>query len=103
MNEVEKMYILTNVEKDWNPTPYGGIEEYYPSFTAEKQIELIKWLGELQIDTRKGYWHLAKFGRTTKTIYADNANLGEALSEIVNQLWQELTEEERKQVKGILE
>ena len=74
-----------------------------PSFTAEKQIELIEWLRELQIDTRKGYWHLAKFGRTTKTVYANNGNLGEALSEIVNQLWKNLTEEEQKQVKEILE
>lgn len=85
-------------EEDWDKP---SIE--YPPFTAEKQIELIEWLGELQIDTRKGYWHLAKFGRTTKTVYANNGNLGEALSEIVNQLWKNLTEEKQKQVKNILE
>jgi len=79
------------------------VKRGHSPFTAEKQLELINWLGELQIDTRKGYWHLAKFGRTTKTIYADNGNSGEALSEIVNQLWQSLTEEERKQIKEILE
>jgi hypothetical protein len=92
MNEVEKMYENAEIKKDWTAIGFGDIEDCYPPFTAEKQIELIEWLGELQIDTKKGYWHLAKFGRTTKTIYADNGNLGEALSEIVNQLWQDLTD-----------
>ena len=89
--------------KDCNICKANKSIQEYPPFTAEKQLELIKWLGELQIDTRKGYWHLAKFGRTTKTVYANNGDLGEALSEIVNQLWQDLTEAERKQIKEILE
>jgi hypothetical protein len=125
MSEIEKMYknaginAISQKTKDCNYCYY--YEETYdapchvctadkcpfekniiPPFTAEKQLELIEWLGELQIDTRKGYWHLAKFGRTTKTIYADNGNSGEALSEIVNQLWQSLTDIERKQIRGIL-
>ena len=45
MNEVTKLYKNAGIKKDWNSTPYGGIEEYYPPFTAEKQIRIIEWLG----------------------------------------------------------
>ena len=59
-----------------------GIANYiYPPFTAEKQIELIKWLvctGE------------------------EESTFEETLSKQVNDLWQDLTEEEKQQVKGIL-
>lgn len=106
MSEITKLYENAGVELVADvkfPTKDVNYNVGYPPFTAEKQLELIRWLGELQIDTRKGYWHLAKFGRTTKTIYANNGNSGEALSEIVNKLWQSLTDTERTQIKEILE
>lgn len=38
MNEIEKLYSLAGVE------PVYPYTKCYPEFTAEKQIELIKWL-----------------------------------------------------------
>ena len=55
MNEVEKMYENAGIEPI-NFAKQGAIDftntieidgKRYPDFTAEKQLELIKWLGEL--------------------------------------------------------
>ena len=99
MNEVEKMYSNAGVEKDWRSLPYGGIEEYYPPFTAEKQLELIKLLGNINIDIDNGCYMSSEI----LEVEAHCDTFEETLAEFVNNLWQDLTEEERKQVKGILE
>ena len=44
MSEVTKLYENANVRKHWNSTPYGGVEEHYPPFTAEKQIAILQLL-----------------------------------------------------------
>ena len=99
MGEVDKLYENVGIKKEVIPCPakYYGYNctrnnwddedcscdiEGYPPFTAEKQIELIKWLvctGE------------------------EENTFEETLSKQVNDLWQDLTEEEKQQVKGILE
>ena len=75
----------------------------YPPFTAEKQLELIKWLA------RKG---LLQINYSSHQCYQFNSfrvggdyksNLSEALASHCNNLMQDLTEEEKQQVKGILE
>lgn len=62
----------------------------YPSFTAEKQIELIKWL----------------IVHSPNTCLEDEIIVSafeDSLANIINALWQDLNEEERKQIKEILE
>lgn len=103
MNEVEKMMQNANVKKDWNSTPYGGIIEYYPPFTAEKQLELIKWLAKkdygiyaesLLISIRDGYNYLS-VGITTgfgseifyEDFTFDNKQFDEAIAGLINKLW----------------
>ena len=112
MNEIEKMYKNANVKKDWNSTPYGGIEEYYPPFTAEKQLQLIKWLGELDMleimrTTREDKaWIINSEYGMSGNVYKHTSRMKsfeETLAGLINSLWQDLTEEERKQVRGILE
>ena len=103
MNEIEKMYENVGVKKYWNSTPYGGIEEYYPPFTTEKQIELIKWLSEVdctvRIDFDENEWGVAT--ENYGGYFCDN--FSDALASIINDLWQDLTEEEHKQIKEILQ
>lgn len=86
MSEIEKMYENAGIEPEYiegeNLMEYSYGTLKYPPFTAEKQIELIKWLvctGE------------------------EESTFEETLSKQVNDLWQDLTEEEKQQVKGILE
>jgi hypothetical protein len=80
----------------------------YPQFTAEKQIDLIKWLAKkdyytcdyCEIEPRKdgqewlSYCHFKSWTSNT---------FENALAGLINEMWQDLTEEEKQQVKGILE
>jgi len=104
MNEVEKMYENAGIKKDWNSTPYGGIEEYYPPFTAEKQLELIKFLLDKYCDIRirknlEGDYYIKSFN----DISCFSEDFKETLASFTNTHLQDLTEEERKQIKEILE
>ena len=103
-------------------TEFGRVEKayiVYPPFTAEKQIELIKWLARkdygnyaesLLISIRDGYNYLS-VGITTdfgsecfyEDFTFDNKQFDEAIAGLINKLWNKLTDEERKQIKNILE
>ena len=75
----------------------------YPPFTAEKQLEMIKWLSEIdctvRIDFDKNEWCVAT--ENYGGYFCDN--FSDALASIINELWQDLTEAERTQIKEILE
>ena len=115
MSEIEKMYENAGVKKQIpkvcssnelyckeceahieDAMPYCKNAEY-PSFTAEKQLELIKWIAN-----RKGYPDYEYFGELFDD-YIQLLDSNEALAKLVNILWQDLTEKERKQIKEILE
>lgn len=97
MNEVEKLY--ENAEPNRNCNLYKHFTEcpmkhtqcedcenfVYSPFTAEKQLELIKWIACNKINECK------------------NIDFGEALAELINSFWQSLTEEDKQQIKEILE
>lgn len=113
-NEIIKLYENAEVEKDcklygnYSMCPYKIREctdcEYfiYPPFTAEKQIELIKWLarkGLIQINysSHQCYqFNSFRFGGDYKV------HIEEALASLINNLWQDLTEQEKEQIKEIL-
>jgi hypothetical protein len=90
MNEIEKMMQNANVKKQWNSTPYGGVEEYYPPFTAEKQFEILKIIV-----------HSHGFNSLDKPIWDKGWDI--AIARLVNFYWEVLTTKEQQQVKGILE
>ena len=120
MSEIEKMYENANIKAkeycdrdsdacmtccpEWkNRQNCWKYKSAIPPFTAEKQIELIKWLSEknytISIDFHENEW-----GITTEDYsgyFQDN--LSDALASITNNIWQDLTPEEQQQVKGILE
>jgi hypothetical protein len=62
----------------------------YPPFTAEKQLEIVK-----QILFSTWWMNLKRLQFSEK--------FAEGLAQMINELWQDLSEEERQQVKGILE
>ena len=132
MSEIEKMYRTAKVVPSHhycNDCKYDMSAEcpircpddvaVYPPFTAEKQIELIKWLARkdygdcaesLLISIRDGYNYLS-VGITTdygsecfyEDFTFDNKQFDEAIAGLINKLWKKLSEEEKQQVKGILE
>ena len=97
MTEIEKMYKLANV-KAINIAEYGSTYipksikidgKLYPPFTAEKQLEIVQYI------------LFSKWWMNLKRLqFAENFE--EALAGLVNDLWQDLTEEERKQIRSIL-
>lgn len=102
MSEIEKMYARAMI-KPLSITVCGVDEQIinYPPFTAEKQIELIKWLS-----SKYGIYIVDKYSIGFGTCIGDfciKENFEEALAESINSLWQNLTSEEKQQVKGILE
>lgn len=64
---------------------YSEEKYIYPPFTAEKQLELIKWIACNKINECK------------------NIDFGEVLAELINSLWQSLTKKDKQQIKEILE
>ena len=96
MNEVEKMYENAGVDFGYNNF---GVPNIQQPFTAEKQLELIKKLGNINIDIDNGCYMSSEILK----VEARCDTFEETLAEFVNNLWQSLTEEERKQVKEILE
>jgi len=114
MSEIEKMYknagvgYLMYVVDTFPPVEYPQI-----NFNEKKQIELIKLIsqqGQVIIEN----WEKDNGG--FNVTFRANSNLRyitmdcitrktfeEALAQIVNDIWQDLTEEEKQQVKGILE
>lgn len=108
MSEIEKLMQNAGVEKDWKPLPYGDIEEYYPEFTAEKQLELIKWLTKRK-DFALDYYPSCNIW-VAKTDFQWNCyeetyehkETKQALAGLINKLWKDLTESEKAKIKRIL-
>lgn len=91
MSEIEKMYARAMI-KPLSITVCGVDEQIinYPPFTAEKQLEIVK-----QILFSTWWLNLKRLQFAEK--------FDEGLAQMINELWQDLTEEEKQQVKGILE
>lgn len=103
------MYNNANVKKNWDSTPYGGIIEYYPPFTAEKQIKIIEWLGNSKafFDENETIFSLITNHKDKNGVvrgYEGKGNsVDSCLAGLINNLWQYLTDAEKAQIKEILE
>ena len=89
---------------------YAYDKVVYSPFTAEKQLELIKFITSLGVCeiknwNDKGFHFAIKRESIYPTMFLSlsNINLQETLADVINNLWQDLTEEEHKQIKEILE
>ena len=83
----------------------------YPSFTAEKQIELIKWLAINKEDFGIHYkdydeeyrWVCGcEFNVEDYLRFNEDRTFEESLAGLINNLWQDLTESEQEQIRSIL-
>lgn len=103
MNEIEKLYKNANVEdKNINNQLYRDLN--YPQFTAEKQLELIKFLSEKcdLIISHFDKWEIVHYTGGDEPFSAQHKKFKECLAKVLNYFWQDLTKEEKEQVKGIL-
>jgi hypothetical protein len=113
MSEIEKMYENAGIEPKYiegeNLMEYSYGTLKYPPFTAEKQLNLTKLIGlryGLKFITNEGMDYMLSTDLYNNDNF-DKQGYGygydEAIANLVNNLWQDLTEEEKQQVKGILE
>lgn len=121
MSEIEKMYENAGINKIGikrcsgikqsvclhNCNECESFDYKYPPFTAEKQIEIIKFLigKHASFNMFKNYEQKDLYMVYYECRYFPKQYLPfeEALAESINYLWQSLTSEEKLQVKGILE
>ena len=119
MNEIEKLYKNAGI-KCLHPSGFckhiGVICEVcerhkYPPFTAEKQIELIKWLVKHRFNfmvyelTEKDFTFEVinkRLKPTSQFVSLSENDFEEGLAKVLNCFWQDLTEEEYKQIADIL-
>lgn len=115
MSEIEKLYENAGVEKDcriyknyfecpFKKTQCEQCEDYdYPPFTAEKQLNIVKFLLNKSVyyDTygdREYWFHLSDEIENSKYREFD-----EAIAECINKMWKDLRDYEKVQIKEILE
>lgn len=92
-------------------------EDVMPPFTAEKQLELIKWLAHkdydkdaLLININGSNYTYFSLGINScddgNGLYEDycfgSGQFDEALAGVVNLIWQDLTDQEKEEIRGIL-
>ena len=122
MSEIEKMYENAGIRKIGNrkctTVEYldcmekcASCDKYaisYPPFTAEKQIKIIEWLDNSKafFDENETIFSLITNHKDKNGVvrgYKGKGNsVDSCLAGLINSLWKDLTEEERKQIKEIL-
>lgn len=84
----------------------------YPQFTSEKQIAILITLAnynlyedtkKLLIDSFNGEIYIGFYRDIDLIANATDKEFAECVAKLVNNLWQSLTEEERKQIKIVLQ
>lgn len=85
------------------PKKCPDAKEYYPLFTAEKQLELIKWLANYDEVCRMEKIRDGWFVEIDMITSELSSTFKEALANLINKIWQDLTDAERTQIRGILE
>ena len=124
MSEIEKLYENANIKSEeccerdsdacmtccheWeNRQDCWKYKSVIPPFTAEKQLELIKWLAtrELKIKTQKQpcVTYIGTLGQHECFYGIEETHFEQALAGVINYLWQNLTKEEKQEIKRILE
>ena len=99
--EVQKLYELADFEKAMGVSPPTAL---YP-FTEEKQLKLIKWLGTnhiIEIDQITIRSELKWLIQIERYNFSYHENFSEALAGLIVKLWDDLTDEQRNEVKEIL-
>ena len=118
MSEIEKMYKNAGIEQVCSTCELRGYKRLCPTkelcvrtnppFTAEKQLELLKICFDKyeRLEKVRGlkerciiYHHFEK----DYTEFVNCETWEETIAGLINNLWKDLTSEEKQQVKGILE
>ena len=123
MSEITKLYENAGINKVCNTCELRGFKRLCPTkelcvrtnppFTAEKQLDIIKLIskqGQVIIENweedNRGFNVTFRANSNLRYITMDcitRKTVEEALAQIVNDIWQDLTKEEKVSIKNILE
>ena len=95
MSDITKLYKYAGIEKIELDYP-DNYDPFYPEFTAEKQLKILCFIVN---NKHSVTFHDQVFRGDKLTLEKIQENLAWA----INRIWQDLTAEEKQQVKGILE
>ena len=101
-DNIQKLYEIVGVGSIGFNT--YTLKEEYPPFTAEKQLELIKWLvnkyDDLRIERKIGMYYLH-----IPQIYTGeySVQFEEGLTGLIIFLWQDLSDDQKQEIKRILQ
>lgn len=105
MSEIEKMYENAGIKKIELDYP-DNFDPFYPEFTVEKQIDLIKFLLKnyegVDISKKINRFNFLVDNATFTGCRHDDKSFEESLAGVINKLWVDMPEEEKQQVEGIL-
>lgn len=104
MTEIDKMFENAGIEPLCQiPDKFCGVQNIYADFTAEKQLELIKFLLDKYCDIRirknlEGAYYIKSFN----DISCFSEDFEETLASFTNTHLQDLTEQEKEEIRRIL-
>lgn len=104
-DNIQKLYEITGVDSvDFNT--YTLKDAYLP-FTAEKQLELIKWVSNFKVyesvihKDRK--WFMCASIGCNDYCESRNESFEQALASLILELWKDLTDDQKQEIKRILQ
>ena len=114
--DCQMQYVTCNSISEWKEAVFSSRfseseeepELKYPPFTAEKQLELIKWLAKRQDFGLNYYPNSEVWDAQTQFSWEsycktyEHEEFEQALAGLINILWQDLKEEEKETIRGIL-
>ena len=105
IDNIQKLYEITGVDfVDFNTYT---LKDEYPPFTAEKQLELIKWVSNFKVyesvihKDRK--WFMCASIGCNDYCESRNESFEQALASLILELWKDLTDDQKLEIKRILQ
>ena len=112
MTEIEKMFENAGIKPLCQISDgYCGIKNVYEDFTAEEQIKILIALANynlyeedkrLMIDSFNGEIYIGFYQDTTLVANATDKEFSKCVAKIINNLWQDLTDQEKEEIRNIL-
>ena len=108
-NNIEKLYELAGMEKRifsfviQGEFPQRVHDRCYPPFTDTKQLELIKWLASEQNDIEISWYSDIGFRINNFLDSCEHKDFPQALAGLVCELWNDLTDTQKEEIRGILQ
>ena len=107
MTEVETLYKNAGVKKYRLLDMNNKLGWKYPSFTTDKQIKLIKWIAVSysEFETLEITYGLNDCYQISgcRIVSTFEFEFEQALASYINKLWKDLSDEDKQQIKEILQ